>query len=92
MALAKILPIIFQNEFEDWLVIFLDALTKYKNDNLLGKGAQANTPRVTQIVHILKGQKKLQAQEVEEEDDDHGVIETFKTNITKNGKIVSSTT
>lgn len=76
--LQKFLPIIFQNEFEDWLVIFLDALTKYKNDNLLGKGAQANTPRVTQIVHILKGQKKLQAQEVEEEDDDHGVIETFK--------------
>ena len=35
----------------------MDALTKYKNENLLGKGAQANTPRVTQIVHILKGQK-----------------------------------
>ena len=35
----------------------------------------------------MKGQKKLQAQEVEEEDDDHGVIETFKTNITKNGKL-----
>ena len=28
--LQKFLPIIFQNEFEDWLVIFLDALTKYK--------------------------------------------------------------
>ncbi|CUM68518.1 uncharacterized protein PRCAT00006244001 [Priceomyces carsonii] len=57
--IQKFLPLIYQNEFEDWLVIFLDALNKYKTENLMG-GTQMGTPRVTQITHILKGQKKLQ--------------------------------
>lgn len=64
--IQKFLPIIYQNEFEDWLIIFLDALTKYKNETMLGSSTQQgihSTQRVTQISHILKGQKKLQEEE-----------------------------
>lgn len=75
--IKKFLPVIFQNDFEDWLVIFLDALTKHKTDTLLG-GTQTNTPRVTQIQHLLKGQKKLDSHELEEEDLTNGVIEMFR--------------
>ncbi|KAK6456843.1 DNA-directed DNA polymerase epsilon, catalytic subunit A [Scheffersomyces xylosifermentans] len=80
--LKKFLPVIFQDEFEDWLVIFLDALTKYKKDNLTGN-TQTGTPRVTQIVHILKGQKKLDSKETEDEDVFNGVIEMFRRPLQK---------
>lgn len=53
----KFLPVIFQNDFEDWLVIFLDALSNYKIETLLG-GTQKGTQRITQLAHILKGQQK----------------------------------
>lgn len=63
--IKKFLPIIFQNDFEDWLVIFLDALTKYKSENLLG-GTQKENQRVTQLAHILKGQKKQDSNDDDE--------------------------
>lgn len=82
--LQKFLPILFQNEFEDWIVIFLDALSKYKSEHLLGGGTQnPNTPRATQIVHILRGQKKLEAKEIDEEDINNGVIEIFRKPLTR---------
>lgn len=47
-SIKNYLPIVLQPEFEDWIIIFLDALIKEK-DQL------ANTsPRVTQINHILQ--------------------------------------
>lgn len=61
--IQNFLPVIYQNEFEDWLIIFLDALTKNKNETMLStqKGSSNNSnQRVTQIAHILKGQKNLQ--------------------------------
>lgn len=79
------LPIIFQAEFEDWLVIFLDALTKYKSEKLLG-GTQKGTQRITQLAHILKGQHKQDT--THEEDDDNSepndeVIGTFRKPLQK---------
>lgn len=64
--IKKFLPIIFQNDFGDWLVIFLDALSKFKSENLLG-GTQTQNQRVTQLAHILKGQKKQDSKGDEEE-------------------------
>lgn len=69
------LPVIFQNEFEDWIVIFLDALTKYKSEVLLG-GTQKGTQRVTQLAHILKGQRN---QDAGHDDEDEEVIRTLST-------------
>ncbi|ODV69915.1 DNA polymerase epsilon catalytic subunit A [Hyphopichia burtonii NRRL Y-1933] len=80
--IKKFLPLIFQNEFEDWLVIFLDSLAKYKNETLLGN-TQSGTPRVTQINHILKGQKKIDSAEVEDEDINNGVMELFRKPLQK---------
>jgi DNA polymerase epsilon subunit 1 len=79
--IKKFLPVIFQNEFEDWLVIFLDALTKFKSENITG--TQAGTPRVTQITQILKGQKKVDSGEVLEEDIFNGAIELFRKPLQK---------
>ncbi|KAI3405326.2 POL2 [Candida oxycetoniae] len=53
--LKKYLPIVFQNEFEDWILIFLDSLLQHKLAMLTG--TQSGTPRVTQILHILNGQR-----------------------------------
>lgn len=64
--IKKFLPIILQNDFEDWLVIFLDALAKYKSENLLG-GTQKENQRVTQLAHILKGQRNQDSKDEEEE-------------------------
>ncbi|KAI5954179.1 POL2 [Candida jiufengensis] len=74
--LKKFLPIVFQDEFEDWMFIFLDALTQFKIKNITG--TQSSTPRITQIAHILNGQKKLQSKEIETEDLSNGVIEIFR--------------
>lgn len=71
--IKKFLPIIFQNDFDDWLVIFLDALAKYKNETLLGS-TQKGTQRVTQLAHILKGQQKMDSNDAEEEDQFTGEV------------------
>lgn len=81
--MKKFLPIIFQNDFEDWLVIFLDALTKYKSENLLG-GTQKENQRVTQLAHILKGQKRQDAnEEVDEEQFVSEVMNNFRRPLQK---------
>ncbi|CAK7894119.1 DNA polymerase epsilon catalytic subunit A [[Candida] anglica] len=75
------LPVLFQDEFEDWLIIFLDALTNNKSVTMLGGSTQTQTQRVTQISHIIKGQKKLVEQEGESqgtENIDQGVLEQFR--------------
>lgn len=82
--IKEFLPIIFQNEFEDWLVIFLDALAKYKSETLLG-GTQKGTQRVTQLAHILKGQFK---QDIKAADDDTDagtdeVVSSFRKQLEK---------
>lgn len=74
--LKKYLPIIYQNEFEDWLVIFLDAISKFKNESLLG--TQNGTQRITQVQHILNRQKKLDSNEVNDEDIFGSVIDSFR--------------
>ncbi|KAI5962583.1 POL2 [Candida pseudojiufengensis] len=74
--MKKFLPIVFQNEFEDWIFIFLDALSQRKIDTITG--TQSSTPRVTQIAHILNGKKGSQSKEIEEEDLSAGVIEIFR--------------
>lgn len=79
--IQKFLPLVFQTEFEDWLIIFLDALAKYKTETLLGL-TQTGTARVTQIAHILKGQKKIEENDVEE-DVNNGIIETFRRALVK---------
>ncbi|CAI5755607.1 unnamed protein product [Candida verbasci] len=80
--IQKYLPIIFQNEFEDWILIFLDALTQFKTKNLTGNTQNNGTPRITQIAHILKGQKKFESNEIEE-DLTNGVIEIFRKPLTR---------
>lgn len=83
--IKKFLPPIVENEFEDFLIIFLDALTKQKNEAMTG--TQSGTQRVTQITHILNGQKKLanvlNADEINEDDIKNGVIETFRKQFQK---------
>lgn len=79
--IKKFLPVIFQNEFEDWLVVFLDSLTSSKHNGLLGN--TQSTPRITQIAHILNGQKKLESNELEEENISNGVIEMFRKPLQK---------
>lgn len=64
--IKKFLPLIFQNDFDDWLFIFLDAIVKYKSETLLG-GTQKGTQRITQLAHVLRGQHKQDAS-IEEED------------------------
>ncbi|GEQ71873.1 hypothetical protein JCM33374_g5559 [Metschnikowia sp. JCM 33374] len=66
--IKKFLPLMFQNEFEDWIVIFLNALASYKSETLLG-GTQSGTQRVTQLAHILKGQKKQDTVNQADEED-----------------------
>lgn len=90
--LKQFLPIIFQNEFEDWLVIFLDSLNKVKSDTLIGP-TQAGTPRITQLAHILKGQKKLDSQNDDLQEDDilelsKGVTEGFRKQLFKRMKLL----
>lgn len=65
--IKKFLPIMFQNEFEDWVVIFLDAIATHKSETLLG-GTQLGTQRKTQLAHILKGQKNHDNGEEEAEE------------------------
>lgn len=50
------LPIMFQNELEDWLVVFLDSLSTHKTEKVMN-GTQFGTQRVTQLAHVLNGQK-----------------------------------
>lgn len=59
------LPVMFQNELEDWLVVFLDSLATCKAQKLLS-GTQSGTQRVTQLAHILNG--KVRLDDVEEEE------------------------
>ncbi|KAJ8135150.1 hypothetical protein OY671_011637, partial [Metschnikowia pulcherrima] len=66
--IKKFLPVMFQSEFEDWIVIFLNALASYKSETLLG-GTQQGTQRITQLAHILNGQKKQDTIEEGEEMD-----------------------
>lgn len=83
--LKQYLPIIFQDEFEDWLIIFLDALTKFKADTVTGP-TQSGTPRVTQIAHILKGQMKHDTQEDNFDPEDslgNGVTDMFRKQLLK---------
>ncbi|WLF78893.1 DNA polymerase epsilon catalytic subunit [Lodderomyces elongisporus] len=77
--LKKYLPVVFQDEFEDWIIIFLNALLQYKQKTLMGTQS-GGTPRITQIAHILNGQKKLQNKELEHEEVDltNGVAEEFR--------------
>lgn len=74
--LQQFLPPIYQNEFADWLIIFLDALARHKNEMLGQAAAGAATQRTTQIGHILDGQRKLQAKD--DDDDDTGWLETLR--------------
>lgn len=67
--IKKFLPVIFQNDFDDWLLIFLDALVKHKSETLLG-GTQKGTQRITQLAHVLKGQQKQDAATEEGEDEE----------------------
>ncbi|OBA20211.1 DNA-directed DNA polymerase epsilon, catalytic subunit A [Metschnikowia bicuspidata var. bicuspidata NRRL YB-4993] len=66
--IKKFLPVMFQSEFEDWVVIFLNALASYKGEVLLG-GTQLGTQRITQLAHILNGQKKQDTLNETDEDD-----------------------
>lgn len=72
------LPIIYQNEFDDWLVIFLNSLAKHKTETMLG-GTQNGTQRVTQLAHILKGQQRHDSNEGETEEQFMGeVVNNFR--------------
>ncbi|CCH44105.1 DNA polymerase epsilon subunit 1 [Wickerhamomyces ciferrii] len=77
--IKQYLPSIIQPEFEDWVIIFLDALIKDKNKmaNVL------STPRVTQINHILK---KNQGTKTQDEDIQNGLFESFRKPLLKRVK------
>lgn len=62
--MKKYLPVMFQNELEDWLVVFLDSLATCKAQRL-SAGTQNGTQRVTQLAHILNGQRKQEDTEEE---------------------------
>lgn len=85
------LPIIMQGEFEDWVILFLDAFIKdrekeYNN----GSSLSQYSPRRTQITQILK-QHKFNNRRNGEEDFDvneitNGVCEYFRTALIKRVK------
>ncbi|KAM9934145.1 hypothetical protein OXX80_006253, partial [Metschnikowia pulcherrima] len=77
--IKKFLPVMFQSEFEDWIVIFLNALASYKSETLLG-GTQQGTQRITQLAHILNGQKK---QDTIEEGEEMDFVSEVMTNFRK---------
>lgn len=54
--IKQYLPLIFQEEFDDWLVVFLDSLATYKSENVLGS-IPGETQRVTQLENFLNGQR-----------------------------------
>ena len=62
--MRKYLPVMFQNELEDWLVVFLNALATSKVESLMGI-THLGTQESTQLKHILNAQKKLGADEDE---------------------------
>lgn len=68
--IKKFLPVIFQNDFEDWVFIFLDAIVKHKSENLLG-GTQKGTQRITQLAHVLRGQYQQDTASEEFEEDEN---------------------
>jgi DNA polymerase epsilon subunit 1 len=72
------LPPIFQPEFDDWLVIFLDSMVKTKNKM---SEALSGTPRITQIAPILKNQR-VSTNVPESGQDDH-VTEMFRKPLIK---------
>lgn len=54
--IKSFLPIMFQEEFDDWVMVLLDALVKFKSEVLLGGNRQ--TQRATQLAHIFNGRKE----------------------------------
>lgn len=80
--IREFLPRIYQNEFEDWLIIFLDALVKQKYEKL-SNNIISGTPRKTQISHIINQKKNLELPDKIEEILDNGVIETFRKPLEK---------
>ena len=78
--IKQYLPRLYQPEFEDWIIIFLDALIKEKNK----MGNDFSTPRVTQINHILK--KQQQSTKSQEEDIQNGICEAFRKPLLKRVK------
>lgn len=74
--LMAFLPVIYRNEFEDWLIIFLDALTSHKQATL--SGHQVGPPRATQIAHRLNPQPDDQeSMEID------GITKTFRKPLLK---------
>lgn len=70
------LPVMFQDEFEDWVMIFIQALAKHKSHTVL-QSSQAKTQRITQIAHRIKG-KQEEGKENEIEENNCEVVEVFR--------------
>lgn len=79
--IKEYLPPIYQPEFSDWLMIFLDALKKWKSNN---GSTLEGTPRVTQIKHILKMQEGTT--KAIEEDIENGITSYFRKPLIKRFK------
>lgn len=76
------LPQIYREEFDDWVIIFLDLIAKQKREQLLGTGL-SGTPRKTQITHLLNGKKNEQLGEVPDDEVFGGVTEAFRSALVK---------
>lgn len=72
------LPPIYQPEFEDWLVIFLDSLIKAKAED---REAYPGTPRVTQIANILRN--KANKDNVQQEETQSQLTNLFRNPLLK---------
>lgn len=80
--IKKFLPIMFQDEFEDWVLIFIQALAKHKSKTILQSSQMGRTQRVTQIAHRIKG-KKEDGEENEEDEYNYDVVDVFRLPLLK---------
>lgn len=74
--IKKFLPVMFQDEFEDWILIYVQALVKHKSNTILQSSQLGQ--RKTQIAHRINGSTEEKV-ENDEDDYNHGVIEVFRS-------------
>ncbi|VEU20318.1 DEKNAAC101151 [Brettanomyces naardenensis] len=83
--IRQYLPIIMQGEFDDWVILFLDALIKDREREYQSSGQTQNSPRRTQITQILK-QHKFNGAVIDMDSIEHGVCEYFRNPLLKRVK------
>ncbi|CDK26846.1 unnamed protein product [Kuraishia capsulata CBS 1993] len=79
--IKSFLPPVFQPEFEDWAIIFLDSLIKHRAQTM--KDSQNGTQRVSQISKVLKLNGKPVTGDLDKDEILGGVCELFRKPLEK---------